>query len=74
MFSGVLYEYIDKESTVGTNRAAVTGATHDGVIYFRGGLNYKVNNKLGFGIAASTDLNDEDNDILSFGASVRLAI
>ena len=74
VFTGALYEYIDKESTVGTNRAAITGATHDGVVYFRSGFNYKVNDKLAVGFDASTDLNDEDNNILTFGANVRLAL
>ncbi len=74
VFTGILYEYIDKESTVGTSRLAISPAVHDGVIYFRGGLNYKVNEKMSLGIDASSDLNDEDNDILSFGANIRIEI
>ncbi len=72
VFTGVLYEYIDKEATVGTNVLAVNNVTHDGVVYARAGVNYRVNDELSFGLDASSDLNDEDNDIMSFGASVRL--
>ncbi len=74
VFTGVLYEYIDKEATVGTNVLAVNSVTHDGVVYARAGVNYRVNDELSFGLDASSDLNDEDNDIMSFGASVRLEL
>lgn len=48
--------------------------THDGVAYFRAGAKYWVNDRLSFGLDASSDLNDEDNDIMSFGASVQLEL
>ncbi|MCF6251930.1 MAG: autotransporter outer membrane beta-barrel domain-containing protein [Methylococcaceae bacterium] len=74
LFTGVLYEYIDKEATVGSNILAKNDVTHDGVAYFRAGAKYRVNERLSFGLDASSDLNDEDNDIMSFGASVRLEL
>ena len=69
-----MYEYIDKEATVGTNNFSNSGVTHDGVAYVRGGVNYLINDKLSFSLDGSSDLNDEDNDIMSFGASVKLVL
>ena len=74
VFTGVLYEYVDREATVGTTRAAISEAVHDGVAYFRGGVNYKVNNRVTLGLDGSSDLNDNNNDILSFGANINITL
>jgi len=74
LFSGILYEYIDKEATVGTRIGAISGVTHDGVAFYRGGINYTYNDRMKFSLDVSSDLNDEDNDILSFGASVNIIL
>lgn len=74
LFTGVLYEYIDKEATVGNHILIKNEVTHDGVAYFRAGAKYRVNERLSFGLDVSSDLNDEGNDIMSFGASARLEL
>ncbi len=74
VFTGILYEYVDRESTIGTNRNAVSAAVHDGVVFFRGGVKYKVSDRVSVGIDGSSDLNDEDNDILSFGANINIRL